>query len=172
EGSIPLLRIPTPPPPYNPGPARPVPSAKEVASRPVAADALKREDIPPGLLKLAGGGDPARVPPEVVAILGDARFRLPRAGRNSEMAQDREGKWLAVPNGDVVAVFDARTGELWRTLTGHSDRVHAVAFSPDGRFLAAGNLNQAPKDRPYVVKVWDLRTGKETATLEGSVGLF
>src|SRR5262249_1860009 len=59
-----------------------------------------------------------------------------------------------------------------RTLTGHSDRVQAVAFSPDGRFLAAGNLNQAPKDRPYIVKVWDLRTGKETATLEGAVGWF
>src|SRR5262249_58924270 len=100
------------PPQYAPGPPRKLPTADELAKRPATADALA----------------PNRRSSGLVAELGIGRFRLPRGGRNSEMAQDREGKWLAVPNGDVVAVFDARTGELSRTLTGHSDRVHAVAF--------------------------------------------
>jgi formylglycine-generating enzyme required for sulfatase activity/tetratricopeptide (TPR) repeat protein len=98
------------------------------------------------------------------------RFRLPRTGPHSEMRQDRAGKWLAVPNGQAVALFDARTGELAHTLTGHSDRVHTVAFSPDGRYLAGGNLNWAGGIRPYVIKIWDVQTGNAAATLQGAPG--
>src|SRR5262249_40375800 len=73
-------------------------------------------------------------------------FPLPGVARpNSWMAQDREGKWLAVPTADKVAVFDAGTGELVRTLTGHTDRLYTVAFSPDGNSLAAGNWPGAGK---------------------------
>ena len=171
DGDIPILRIPNPPPPYDPGPARPVPDPKDLAARPAAADALKRANIPPGLLKLAGGGDPARVPPEVVAILGDDRFHLPRPGASSWLAQDREGKLLAVPNADVVALFDAKTGKLVRTLTAHTGRVYAVAFSPDGKFLAGGNWTGEKKNS--TVKVWNLETGDVTVTLEsGASELF
>src|SRR5262249_45362650 len=142
-----IFAIPGPPPPYHPGPARPVPGPKELASRPAAADALKRANIPAGLLKLVGGGDAARVPPEFVGILGDSRFRLPKVGPNAYLAQDRQGKFLAVPNADTVALFDARTGELVRTLTG-TGRMQAVAFSPDGKSLAGGN-----RDGDHTVKV-------------------
>src|SRR5262249_7454914 len=127
------------PPEVNPLPDWKPPAAEELAARPSPLDGRTREQIPAGLLALAGDGDPARVPPEVVAVLGDARFRMPKAGPTSWMAQDREGKLLAVPNADVVAVFDVRTGELVRTLTGHKARVYAVAFSPDGKYLAGGN---------------------------------
>src|SRR5262249_3335735 len=96
-------------------------------------------------------------------------FRLPGVARpNSWMAQDPDGKWLAIPTGDKVAVFDARTGELVRTLTGHTDRVYAVAFSPDGKFLAAGNWPGAGKFS--TVKIWDLKTGAVIATLESGSG--
>ncbi len=161
DGTIPIIRLPAPPLPYDPGPARPVPDPKELASRPAAADALKRENIPKDLLMRAGDGDPGRVPPEVVAILGDARFRLPKAGQNSWIAQDREGKFLAVPNADTVAVFDTKTGGLVRTLTG-TGRLYAVAFSPDGKSLAGCGW-----DGDRTVMVWDLKTGDVTATLKG-----
>jgi WD40 repeat protein len=52
------------------------------------------------------------------------------------MRQDARASGWPSRNGQTVALFDARTGELVRTLTGHTDRVHAVAFSPDGRSLA------------------------------------
>src|SRR5262249_41232151 len=72
----------------------------------------------------------------------------------------------AIPTADKVAVFDARTGELLRTLTGHTGRVYAVAFSPDGKFLAGGKW----AENASTVKVWDLKTGAVAATLEGAGG--
>jgi hypothetical protein len=46
------------------------------------------------------------------------------------------------------------------TLSGHSDYVSSVAFSPDGRFALSGNQN-------HTLKLWDLATGKEIRTLSG-----
>src|SRR5262249_51741469 len=48
----------------------PVPSPGDRAKQAAPADALKREAIPPELLKKAGAGDPNRAPPQLVAILG------------------------------------------------------------------------------------------------------
>jgi WD40 repeat protein len=169
DGLIPIVSIPGPPPPYHPCPAGPVRSPKELASQAAAADALKRANIPASLLNLAGKGDPARVPPEVIAILGDARFRLPKAGQSSWIATDREGKFLAVPVADVVAIFDTRTGEVVRALTGSTDRIYAVAFSPDGRFVAGGNWT-GDKKKSSAVKVWDLETGEVTVSLDSGAG--
>jgi WD40 repeat protein len=161
DGTVYVLRVPDPPPPFDPGPPRKLPDPAELAKLPSAADALRREDIHPNLLAVVGGPD--RAPPELVAVLGDGRFRLPKVGLNAWMAQDREGKFLAIPNADSVALFDARTGELVRALAG-TGRMYAVAFSPDGKSLAGGNrLGENGKDSS--VKVWDLRTGEVTATL-------
>ena len=136
---------------------------EELAALPSPLDGRQREQIPAALLALAGSGDPAAAPAELVAVLGDARFRLPKAGLNAWMAQDREGKFLAIPNADSVAVFDARTGKLVRTLAG-TGRMYAVAFSPDGKFLAGGNwLGDNGKDSS--ITVWNLRTGELTKTI-------
>lgn len=47
---------------------------------------------------------------------------------------------------------------LLNTIKGHSNFVHAVAFSPDSRILASGSKDNT-------VKLWDRRTGKELQTL-------
>jgi WD40 repeat protein len=54
-----------------------------------------------------------------------------------------------------VKVFDAQTGELVRAFS-HVPSVQAVAFSPDNRYLAAGNLMGE-------IRVWELATGRQRA---------
>ncbi len=51
------------------------------------------------------------------------------------------------------------TGMLFKG-EGHMDRIISVAFSPDGKQVATGS-------RDLTVKLWNVETGLETATLEG-----
>ena len=65
-----------------------------------------------------------------------------------------------LPGENMVTIWDAQTGQAIRTLAGHSDGVHAVAFSPDGRWILSGSWDQT-------LKVWDAETGEEMLTLRG-----
>ncbi len=94
---------------------------------------LRREDVPPALLALAGGGDLAQAPPELAAVLGDGRFLLPRVGQTSWMEQSPDGHRLAVPLDEDVVLFEASSGAYRRTLNGPGGRVFQVAFSRDSR---------------------------------------
>ena len=40
------------------------------------------------------------------------------------------------------------------TLTGHSNEVNSVAYSPDGKYILSGSDD-------HTVKIWDAATGKE-----------
>jgi WD40 repeat protein len=44
------------------------------------------------------------------------------------------------------------------TLTGHSDFVESVAYSPDGKHIVSGSYDNT-------VKVWDAQTGQEVSVL-------
>src|ERR1700687_3395091 len=52
-------------------------------------------------------------------------------------------------------------------LKGHESEVRSLAFSPDGKTLASGAFGQRVKgdESVGVIKLWDLSTGKESATL-------
>jgi len=47
----------------------------------------------------------------------------------------------------------------------HDGRVYALAFSPDGKFLASGVVDCGPADKP--LKLWDAETGQLLRRLEG-----
>jgi WD40 repeat protein len=64
---------------------------------------------------------------------------------------------LAAGNSGQVGLSQ---GQLVRTLTGHSESVNSVAFSPDGRLLASGSSD-------WTIKLWDVATGREVRTLTG-----
>ncbi|MDB9475636.1 WD40 repeat domain-containing protein, partial [Dolichospermum circinale] len=51
-------------------------------------------------------------------------------------------------------------GKEIRTLSGHSNFVYSVSFSPDGKTLASGGDDKT-------IKLWNLDTGKEIRTLSG-----
>jgi WD40 repeat protein len=76
-----------------------------------------------------------------------------------------------------VRIWDVNTGRLVRTLPRQSNEVAAVAYSPDGRYLASATTNlfnpQAYVREPGEVKLWDADTGREIRTLGGhTAGVF
>jgi WD40 repeat protein/transcriptional regulator with XRE-family HTH domain len=70
-----------------------------------------------------------------------------------------DGKWLAAislstASGNAVKLWDATTGQELLTLTGHTDWLSGLAFSPDGKRLASTSLDGT-------VRVWSLTPGQE-----------
>jgi WD40 repeat protein/transcriptional regulator with XRE-family HTH domain len=74
------------------------------------------------------------------------------------------------PDGSVIAgiseqtifLFDARTGQLRARLTGHTDAITAIDFSPDGTQLASGSSNGE-------IILWDIAQGKALSTLRAAI---
>ena len=74
-----------------------------------------------------------------------------------------DGARLATAGADGLArVWDAATGRELITLSGHTDSLYSLAYSPDGRYLATSSDVE-----DTTVKVWDAQTGDEIYTLAG-----
>ena len=58
----------------------------------------------------------------------------------------------------TAKVWDAQSGQELLTLSGHSNLVLSVAFSPDGGRIVTGSEDKT-------AKVWDAQGGKELFTL-------
>ena len=72
-----------------------------------------------------------------------------------------DGKTLASGGGDnVIHLWDIDTGEINRTLIGHTHWVFSLAFSPDGKILASGSVDSD-------IRLWDPHTGEHKKTLTG-----
>jgi WD40 repeat protein len=93
-----------------------------------------------------------------------------------------DGKWVAAggegcddrkkrPYG-LVKLWDGSTGKEALTLKGPADRVTGVAFSPDGKWVAAGGEGRDDHRLQHDgwIKLWDGTTGKEVLTLKGHAG--
>jgi WD40 repeat protein len=65
---------------------------------------------------------------------------------------------------ETVKLWDASTGALRSTLTGHKKSVISVAFSSDGQTVASGSYDET-------VKLWDASTGQilDTMTAGGYI---
>jgi WD40 repeat protein len=77
----------------------------------------------------------------------------------------RDGTRIVTASFDHTArVWDAGSGQLLLTLTGHSGEVWDAVFSPDGKFVVT-----ASSDKSAIV--WDAATGEKSAILKGHSGV-
>ena len=80
------------------------------------------------------------------------------------LAYAPDGKTLAVGGYRVVRLLDAATGEVTRTVPGAADQVQCVAWSSDGKYLAAAG--GVPGQAGEVI-IYDAQTWKPLRTLAG-----
>jgi WD40 repeat protein len=81
-----------------------------------------------------------------------------------DLAFSPDGKRVITASVDnMVAIWDALTGELVKTLHGHAGSVLAVASSPDNRHFATASQDGT-------VKLWDEIKGESKQTLTSDSG--
>ena len=93
---------------------------------------------------------------------GSERLIIPDEHVLSVAIAPDETKLAAGPGSDggPIKLWDMANGELLSSLPGHTLRVWAVNFSPDGQTLASAGWDES-------VRLWDVASGTLLATLHG-----
>jgi RNA polymerase sigma factor (sigma-70 family) len=132
--------------------------------RPAKTTAPPNEAAPPRVERRDRLDDP--LPAGAVVCFGTVRLR--HAGEVSQVVFSPNGKLLASASKDAtVRLWEAATGKELRYLTGQDSWIDCVAFSPDGKTLAAGYHGSRGIESGHPVILWDVKTGKELARLQG-----
>jgi WD40 repeat protein len=135
----------------NPGTPQVLPAAEILRALPAPLDKWPRSTIPSYELAAAGGGDPRKAPPELVAVLGDSRLK--HWNQVTTLAFTADGKQLASASADGTAI-------LWDVASGSQQQVlPAGSISGDGQALLSAN-----PDGTGIL--WDLRTGRRLQALK------
>ncbi len=101
------------------------------------------------------------IPPVKVPVVKPKVPVLPQVGA---LAWSKDSKMLAVGTYKVVKLIDPANGQVIRELKDHSDVIHSLHFSPDGKLLAAAG---GPPAQQGEIKIWDVATGNVVRTILG-----
>jgi WD40 repeat protein len=71
--------------------------------------------------------------------------------------------FASAANDKLVKIWDAQTGKEIRTLTGNTDEVWILDWSPDGKYLASGSKDNT-------IKIWDVASGRTLQNIIGMAG--
>ncbi|MBE9208686.1 WD40 repeat domain-containing protein [Nostoc sp. LEGE 06077] len=92
---------------------------------------------------------------------GDRICTLWHSSAVHSVAISPDGSILASGSADSkIRLWNPRTGDPLRTLTGHTGEVKSIAISSDGQLLFSGSADTT-------IKIWHLITGKLLHTLKG-----
>ena len=78
----------------------------------------------------------------------DQRTHVMSEHINRRIRDETMYRYSLFPIQSVVQVWDASSGNILHTYTGHTDGVYTVAWSPDGKRLASSSDDTT-------VQVWD-----------------
>ncbi|HEX5888537.1 MAG TPA: hypothetical protein VFY61_07525, partial [Pyrinomonadaceae bacterium] len=77
------------------------------------------------------------------------------------LSLSRDGKTLLAAGSDgIIRVWDLASGEVKRTLTGHTNSIYKAEFSPNEKLIASSS-------RDMTARIWDFATGRELHKLTG-----
>jgi RNA polymerase sigma factor (sigma-70 family) len=106
---------------------------------------------------LAAGpsGSPAFAAPSPVAALPAPQDKTKEDATKdkSPSVTSPDGRLIAMGKDKIIALLDAASQKEVRRFAGHTDKVTALAFSPDGKLLTSGGADK-------MVQTWDVATGK------------
>jgi WD40 repeat protein/mono/diheme cytochrome c family protein len=114
---------------------------------------------PDGKWALSGGFD-GMVALWKVASGDEIRRWEGKAKYITAIAVDPDGKTVLIAADRTLYQWDLYTGEILKTLTGHTATVTSIGFSDDGTRAISGSDDKT-------VRIWNLADGKLAATLTG-----
>ena len=125
------------------------------------ADAKKRASIPEALLKVAGGGNAAKAPPELVWVFSEKPKGDPSDHAVMGLAFSPDGRWLAIYRANSARLWDMGSGEPTIDLGGvYRPGFSTAAFSPDSQSVVTRSADGE-------FSLWNVTTGALQRELKG-----